>query len=292
VTPPPLAVAESAPTKTEPEPTISAPPVAAEPDRTAVESSLRKRLEATSGDWPKLNEQDQATVIAEGMKTAIPSAEKLAEVSEGARRGRKKGKVDKEAKARQAVEEYKASAVSRAAQAVLKLIETLAKQAEDRKREANLAFDKEILRLYIGTLGESVAVKSILVDAVNLLNLSNAAFGEAIPRGLNEADIKQAAYRWNGMDGRVKDRRARVPDGEGGTKVNPDRGQSITLKIVTNMHVPGGANKDLEWKDRGLNWEKTKNLVCDVRPATNNIHLHMAGTWQKSKAQYKTRPTD
>jgi hypothetical protein len=275
----PATLPEVIPATKEPEQTVAESPAASAPDRLAVESALRDRL-ATSARWAQLSQADQETVISEGMKTAIPSKEKLREEFRNAKR-----RVKTEAKANKKVEEYKARAVALAAEEVLPLIEKLAKQAEERGNKEKLAFDKEILRLYITSLSSSATVKRILLEAVMLLNLSNAAYGESIAEGLSEDVIRDVASRWDKMQSRVTDQRPQVPDEEGRMKDNPDRGQAIKLKIVKKMRVPGGATTPPQWKDRGPNWEKTKNLICDVHPATNNIHLHLRGVskWPKSR---------
>ncbi len=238
--------------------------------------------------WAQLSPDEQTAVMTDAMTTALPSEQKLKNVAKTAT---KRGDKNREAKAAQKVEEYKVRAVQDAIDAAVPRVETLAAQATVRANQAKLESDKNFLTFYIESLPVTAAIKSILVKAVALLNLSNAAFGEMISGAQTESDISAAAVQWVGMQNHVTDQRKKVPNAEGAMIDNPRLGQAVALKIVTNMHVPGGATTILDWKDRGSNWEKTKNLVCIVDTTKNNIHVHTTGGWQKPKSKFPTRPT-
>ncbi|MBD2328065.1 hypothetical protein [Alkalinema sp. FACHB-956] len=251
----------------------------AEAERQAQEqlakNDLRQRISShatASADWLLLTVPQRDAIVDAAYQAAFLSDQQRKQILLNARP--KKGTAtEKDAAAQTKLAQTIQSRTTNAINKAMDEVKRVAKPARDAQRQAKLVQDQNLLRNYINGLPgpqNNANVKAILLRAIDQFSFSNHAYGTAISKAYPADDIKQAALQWNDMQTRVN------------SPIHP-------IQVVANMHVPGGAQTDLKWKDRGKNWERTKNLVAEVDGVKNNIHLYTTGGWQVSKSQPKPK---
>ena len=144
--------------------------------------------------------------------------------------------------------------------------EELIKAVVRAEQEAQLTADKVLLKQGVTKLGLTGDVLEIVTKAIDAHKKSDDSYGFTIEKAYPVPAILEACRQWGLIA------RQRVD----GTQI------SDKLKIISNLHSPGYDKTTIDWKQRGKNLERTRNLIALVDGLKSNVHVHTSGGWKKA----------
>jgi hypothetical protein len=156
----------------------------------------------------------------------------------------------------------------------LKSIATrLAKEAEQRQKEQaardfsdDFDHDKEILVDWV-TDNTGGQVQAILL-AVLAAHTIGSGFDATVTKKYRASDIMDAHDTWWELYKGTKDR----------------------MRVVGAFQNPGNRDDGIKWKDRGPQWECTRNFIAYIGKHMSNVHVTPNGGDPKPKARFSTQP--
>ncbi|GFE51396.1 hypothetical protein So717_31490 [Roseobacter cerasinus] len=67
-------------------------------------------------------------------------------------------------------------------------------------------------------------------------------------------------------------------------------GTKARMVVFGSFQNPGNLESAIKWKDRGSQWECTRNFIAEINGHTSNVHVSPNGGSPKSKGRYHTAP--
>lgn len=136
-------------------------------------------------------------------------------------------------------------------------------KAEAADREAGRLEDERAALLQgLEACGLSSDADDLLRRAIGIIAPSSR-YDEVIDRSYSVPAIVEACRAWRGLP-------RRAPRG-------------FSFRILTELHSPSSGSDTIEWKERGPQLERTRNLILKVNGRTANIHVHPTGGHTKKR---------
>lgn len=154
-----------------------------------------------------------------------------------------------------------------AIEAAYNVAKAIVDKVEQQQAKADLQADKDLLKAAVIARGASGGTAELLNRVIGMMTLASGTT-ESIDKRYERADITAAITHWRKL---------------GDTVVAGSTVFSQTT-LITALWSPGAAD-DFSWKDRGQNYERTKNFMATVGKHTVNIHVHPPGKWSHPKSQ-------
>jgi hypothetical protein len=242
-------------------------------EKAAIEAELRNRLQTTGtggvaiDGWAKLQLAKRTELVEDTWKSSIPTEEDIKKFLFTKKKSIKKGSgPEREQKAKEQLPIFLSQWRAAAVTATVEIAQGLVNAAIAAEKQANIAADRQILLQAIQARGATGDVLDLLTRAISQITLS-ASTDATVEKGFPLAVVGAVCAHWQQLSG---------------TNLNGSP-VSNQLSIIGNTWSPGNAY-DIYWKDRGQNWERTKNLMVKVGNATVNIHIR-SGRWRWPKKQ-------